>query len=465
MFFERIYEEGLAQASYFIGCQASKEALIIDPKRDIDSYLDLAERKKYSITHIAETHIHADFLSGAQELARATGATILLSDEGGSDWQYQFNHKGLKDGDHFMIGNIRIEVLHTPGHTPEHISFLLTDRAASDKASMIFTGDFVFVGDVGRPDLLEEAAGIEGSKIPAARQLFQSLKIFKNLSEFIQVWPGHGAGSACGKSLGAIPTSTVGYEKISNWALRYDDEQLFIEDLLEGQPEAPVYFAMMKKLNKMTRDIQPVIPVIEEISVVQLKKVLEENKTIIDTRDKRLFADSHIPGTINIQNNNDFSNWAGWLLSYKKPFIIISEREQKDEVTRKLRRIGLDNIDGFFCSMGDWMKQAAVQSIQQIKAVELKETVEADKFKIIDVRANSEYNEGHIKGAVHIHLGMLNKHLNELNKEQPVVVYCVSGDRSSTAGSILQKAGFRSVKNLTGGFNAWKENGFEYETA
>nr|MCU0365231.1 MBL fold metallo-hydrolase [Ignavibacteriaceae bacterium] len=215
MFFERIYEKGLAQASYIVGCQATKEAIVIDPKRDIDTYLEIAERENLRITHIAETHIHADFLSGSLELAHETGAKIYLSNEGGSEWQYQFDHVGLKDGDVIKIGNIKLGVIHTPGHTPEHISFILTDLPASREPSMIFTGDFVFVGDVGRPDLLEKAAGIEGTMITGARQMFHSLKKFKSLPDHLQVWPAHGAGSACGKALGAVPSSTVGYEKLS----------------------------------------------------------------------------------------------------------------------------------------------------------------------------------------------------------------------------------------------------------
>ena len=236
MFFQNIYEKGLAQASYLIGCQKTGEAIVIDPRRDIDVYLEIAEREKLKITKITETHIHADFLSGTRELAAVTNAEILLSDEGGKDWEYQFSHTGLKDGSVFKVGNLKFEVLHTPGHTPEHISFLLTDTAASNKPIMIFTGDFVFVGDIGRPDLLEKAAGIEGTRIVGAKQMFQSLNKFKALPDYVQVWPGHGAGSACGKALGAVPSSTVGYEKLVNWAFQIDDEEKFVDTLLDGQP-------------------------------------------------------------------------------------------------------------------------------------------------------------------------------------------------------------------------------------
>jgi len=240
MFFEHIYDKSLAQGSYLIGCQASGEAIVIDAKRDIDTYLKIAALNKLRITHIAETHIHADFLSGSRELAAVTGANMYLSDEGGEDWQYAFDHIGLKDGDVIKVGNLSLVVMHTPGHTPESISFLLTDHAATDKPVMVFTGDFVFVGDIGRPDLLEKAAGIMGTKEVGAKQMFESLKKFKALPEYVQVWSAHGAGSACGKALGAVYSSTVGYEKIRNWAFQYgDDEQGFTDYLLADSPSHP----------------------------------------------------------------------------------------------------------------------------------------------------------------------------------------------------------------------------------
>ncbi len=256
MFFQHIYDKSLAQASYLIGCQAKGEAIVIDAKRDIDTYLQIAKENNLTITHITETHIHADFLSGSRELAEVTGAKMYLSDEGGEDWQYQFPHTGLTNGDIIKVGNLTLKVIHTPGHTPESISFLLTDHPATDEPVMIFTGDFVFVGDIGRPDLLEKAAGITGTQEKGAKEMFHSVQDFSRLREFIQVWPGHGAGSACGKALGAVPSSTVGYEKIRNWAFQYEeDEEGFVEYLLEGQPEPPKYFAMMKKLNKVERPL------------------------------------------------------------------------------------------------------------------------------------------------------------------------------------------------------------------
>src|SRR5688572_9627256 len=250
MFFQHVYDKSLAQASYFIGCQKCGVALVIDPKRDVDTYIEIAKQNNMQITHVAETHIHADFLSGSRELAALTGAKLYLSDEGGPDWQYQFDHVGLKDGDEFKVGNLKIEVIHTPGHTPESVSFLLTDVPASDKPVMLFTGDFVFVGDIGRPDLLEKAAGMTGTSDAGAKQMFKSLKRFSELPDYVQVWPGHGAGSACGKALGAVPSSTVGYEKLGNWGVGTTDEDEFVRMVLAGQPEPPKYFAEMKRINR-----------------------------------------------------------------------------------------------------------------------------------------------------------------------------------------------------------------------
>ena len=326
MFFQHVYDKSLAQASYFIGCQQAGVAMVIDPKRDVDTYIEIARENNLKITHVAETHIHADFLSGSRELSKLTGAKLYLSDEGGSDWQYQFPHIGLKDGDIIMLGNLKVEVIHTPGHTPESISFLLTDLPASEKPVMLFTGDFVFVGDIGRPDLLEKAAGMKGTQDIGASQMFNSIKKFTHLPDYIQVWPGHGAGSACGKALGAVPASTVGYEKIRNWALQYnDDKKGFVKYLLEDQPEPPRYFAMMKKLNKVDRPLLIEVPKLKKLSVPELKDAISKGIKVIDTRSKVDFANGFIPGSINIQGNNSFATWMGWFISYEESFILIAE--------------------------------------------------------------------------------------------------------------------------------------------
>ena len=456
MYFQHIYEKGLAQASYFVGCQATKEAIVIDPRRDINEYLEIAEREKLKITKITETHIHADFLSGARKLAAATGAEILLSDEGGKDWSYEFAHTGLKDKNVFKVGNLKFEVIHSPGHTPEHISFLLTDTASSTNPIMIFTGDFVFVGDIGRPDLLEKAAGITGTQEIGARQMFNSLKRFKALPDYVQVWPGHGVGSACGKALGAVPSSTVGYEKLVNWALNIDDEAKFMKTLLDGQPEPPKYFAMMKKLNKVGPAVLGGLPYPARLTMSQFKNHVDKNTTIIDTRDKFSFAGGHIPGSLNIQDNSAFSTWSGWLLNYDENFILIAPEHRIQDLTKALIRIGLDNIAGYYSDLDSWATAGhELETVNQITCEELTRKLENDEVQLIDVRGVSEYLSGNIYKAENIHAGYLQKNLDIISNEKEVVVHCQSGDRSSIACSLLLKNGFKNVVNLTGGYSTW----------
>lgn len=462
MFFERVYEKGLAHASYIIGCQATKEAIVIDPKRDVDTYLEIADREKLKITHITETHIHADFLSGSRELAAVTGAKIYLSDEGGEDWQYQFNHIGLRDGDEIKVGNLLLKVLHTPGHTPEHISFLLTDTPSSSKPSMIFTGDFVFVGDVGRPDLLEKAAGIEGTMIAGARQMFHSLEKFKLLPDYIQIWPTHGAGSACGKALGSVPNSTIGYEKLSNWALKIENEEEFIKLLLDGQPEPPKYFAEMKKQNKLGPKILGTIPTPPKLSDDLLERIINNGHIIVDTRDKISFAEGHFSGSLNIQDNNSFSTWAGWMLDYDKSYILVAPDDRINQLIRALIRIGLDNISAYINANNNPNTSGFKNStLKLITAEELKNS--PSEYQIVDVRGYSEFKISRIPGAINIHAGELEKHFAKLDLNKKIVVHCESGDRSSIASSFLAGNGLTEVYNLTCGINGWIEDGYPVE--
>lgn len=458
MFFQHIYDKSLAQASYVIGCQAKGTAIVIDAQRDIDVYLQIAAQNNLKITHITETHIHADYLCGSRELAAATGAEMYLSAEGGEEWQYQFPHNGLKHGDKIAVGNLTLEVLHTPGHTPESISFLLTDHPASDKPVMVFTGDFVFVGDIGRPDLLEKAAGIIGTQVKGAKQMYQSLQRFAELPEYVQVWPAHGAGSACGKALGPVPSSTVGYEKIRNWAFQYEnDEQGFVEYLLEGQPEPPRYFAMMKHLNKVPRTLLVEVPKHPKLTNEQFTSAYEKDITIIDTRNKVDFADGFIPGSLNIQGNNSFSTWCGWLLNYQEQFILVADDSQMEDLTRKLMRIGLDNIYGYISDVNDL--GIALQKANVIALDEFKTHIGKDNVQIVDVRGATEYEAGHVAGAENIFVGTLPDNLDKINKDKQVVIHCQAGDRSAVAYSILAKNGFKNVKNYSGGMKEWKDKG------
>lgn len=457
MFFQHVYDKSLAQASYFIGCQKAGVAMVIDPKRDVDTYLEIAKQNNMKITHVSETHIHADFLSGSRELAALTGAKLYLSDEGGTGWKYEFAHEGLKDGDVIKVGNLKFEVIHTPGHTPESISFLLTDVPASDKPVILFTGDFVFVGDIGRPDLLEKAAGLKGTQDVGAKQMFESIQKFRKLPDYIQVWPGHGAGSACGKALGAVPSSTVGYEKSRNWALQYDnDEKGFIKYLLEDQPEPPKYFAMMKKLNKVDRPLLTEIPKLRKLGSSELKEALSKGVKVIDTRLKDDFAAGFIPGTINIQGNNAFPTWMGWFVSYEEPFILIADDSKLDDLLRKLMRIGLDNIYGYVENVKDYKESGGILlKSETISTDEFKGILKTNHTQVIDLRGATEYKTGHIKGAENVFIGALEKTLDKIKKDEGVIIHCQSGDRASIGYSLLAKHGFKNIKNYSGGINEW----------
>ncbi len=461
MYFQHVYDKSLAQASYFIGCQKEGVAIVIDPKRDVDTYLEIARQNNMKITHVAETHIHADFLSGSRELAALTGAKMYLSDEGGEGWQYEFPHIGLKDGSVFKVGNLKFEVLHTPGHTPESISFLLTDVPASDKPVMLFTGDFVFVGDIGRPDLLEEAAGIKGTKEVGAKQMFKSIERFRDMADYIQVWPGHGAGSACGKALGAVPSTTVGYEKVRNWALQHDnDEPGFVKYLLEDQPEPPKYFAMMKKLNKVDRKLLTEVPKLNKLTGEELKAALDKGVKVIDTRSKVEFAAGYIPGTLNIQGNNAFATWMGWFLTYEEPFILIADESKHDDLVRKLMRIGLDNIYGYVPDVNVWANLGyKLEKEELISADQLENILKTNHTQIVDLRGAAEYKTGHLKGAENVFVGTLEKNLDKIRKDEQVIIHCQAGDRSSIGYSILAKHGFKNVKNYPGGISEWVNKG------
>ncbi len=461
MFFQHIYDKSLAQASYFIGCQKAGVAAVIDAKRDVDTYLEIAKANNMTITHIFETHIHADFLAGSRELAQLTGAGLYLSDEGGKGWEYEFPHHGVKDGDKIALGNLTFEVMHTPGHTPESISFLLTDNPASDKPVMLFTGDFVFVGDIGRPDLLEKAAGITGTADAGAHEMYKSINKFNALADYIQVWPGHGAGSACGKSLGSVPSTTVGYEKARNWAFQYaGDEKGFVQYLLEDQPEPPKYFAMMKHLNKVDRPLLTEVPKLKQLTAVELKEAMAKGLKLLDSRDKAEFAAGFIPGSYNIQGNNSFATWAGWFLKYDEPFMLLADESQLDDITRKLMRIGLDNIYGYIPSTSVWTGDGGkLETANVISLAEAKELITNNGVQVVDLRGESEYRTGHIAKAENIFVGTLPDNLDKVSKDKKVIIYCQSGDRAAIGYSILAKNGFTNVVNFSGSINEWVNKG------
>ncbi|TDB64187.1 MBL fold metallo-hydrolase [Arundinibacter roseus] len=463
MFFQHVYDKSLAQASYFIGCQKAGVAIVIDPKRDVDTYLEIAKQNNMRITHVTETHIHADFLSGSRELAALTGATMYLSDEGGEGWEYEFDHVGLKNGHIIEVGNLTLEVIHTPGHTPESISFLLTDKPASKEPVMLFTGDFVFVGDIGRPDLLEKAAGMKGTQDAGAAEMYKSVQKFAGLPDFLQVWPGHGAGSACGKALGAVPSSTVGYEKIRNWAFQYDDDQEgFVKYLLADQPEPPKYFAMMKKLNKVDRPLLTEVPNQKKLTAEEVTEAMARGIKLIDTRNKAEFAAGFIPGSMNIQGNNSFSTWMGWFLTYEEPFMLVADDATIEDLTRKLMRIGLDQVMGYISDVN--MPGLTLQKSEVIGLDEFKTYLNQDDVQVVDLRGAAEYNSGHVAGADNVFIGTLPQNLDKISRDKTVVIHCQGGDRAAIGYSILVKNGFTKLKNYSAGINEWVNQGNPVET-
>lgn len=474
MIVKRFYDTKLAQTSYLIACGRSGQAVVIDPNRDLDQYLDAARAEGVRITHVSETHIHADFVSGSRELAQRTGATLYLSDEGDAGWKYAYandDHAVLvRDGDAFKVGNVKIDVVHTPGHTPEHVSFLITDTAAADQPIAIVTGDFVFVGDVGRPDLLEKSANINGTMESAARTLYRSLERFKEYPDWLQIWPGHGAGSACGKGLSAIPHSTVGYERRFNWAFDIESENEFVRQVLAGQPEPPKYFAEMKKINKEGPRILGRFPHPVRQTIEMLDHVLRDGARVVDTRSAAEYAAGHVPGTINIPLNASFTTWAGWLLPYSADFyLLIDDRcaHCVDEAVRDLGMIGLDRVAGYFGSevVDGWTKRGhTLGTVPQISVHELAERLRKGEMNVIDVRGRSEWESGHLPGVENIPAGYLEARLAELPRDKPLVLHCQSGARSAIASSLLQARGV-SVINLSGGFAAWQGAGQPVERA
>ncbi len=457
MFIRRFYDDRLAQASYMIGCQRTGEAIVIDPARDIRQYADTARAEGLRITRVTETHIHADFVSGARELAHASGAQLLLSGEGGADWQYTYAQGDgaelLHDRDVIVMGGVRIDVWHTPGHTPEHLAFIVTDMARSAEPVAMVSGDFVFVGDVGRPDLLERAAKVAGTKEASAVQLFHSLKRLEPLPDHLQIWPGHGAGSACGKALGAMPTSTLGYERRTNWAFGVNMEPAFVTAVLDGQPTPPSYFARMKQVN---RDGPPVLgkraplPTLGHDAVM---RALQDGSVVLDVRPKRDHAAGHLEGTLGIPLIKAFTTWAGWLVAGDATVIVIAiDAEAADEARDALASIGIDNVTGFAepsVVTGPTVRTANPGDINDAAAMQ------ADGRHVLDVREANEFAVGHIPGAEHHPLGTLEESVGNLDRTTPLAVHCQGGTRSAIGASVLERMGFTDVIDLVGGYSAW----------
>jgi hydroxyacylglutathione hydrolase len=475
MFLRRLYDSKLSQASYLLGCTTSGEALVVDPHRDIDRYLRAAEAEGVRIAHVTETHIHADFVSGARELAHRTGARLYLSDAGGNEWGYGYSADAgatlLRDGSCFRVGTVELRAVHVPGHTPEHLAFLVTDTTAATEPMGAFTGDFIFVGDVGRPDLLERAVQVAGSMQESARHLFRSLQRFRALPEFLQLWPGHGAGSACGKALGAMPQTTLGYEKRFNWAFGLADEAEFVRSVLAGQPDPPRYFAEMKRINQAGPRLLGGISRPARLPASALATVLAQGALVVDTRQASEFSLGAVSGVINIPVNRSFTTWAGWLLPYDRDFhLIVDDRraEAVDELVRDLAGIGLDRIAGYFGSdtIEAWRSSnGALQTIPTLTAAEVSSQLGSGRVVLLDVRAPAEWKSGHVPGSLNLPLGDLDLRLQEIPRGSILIVHCQTGGRAAIAASLLRARGFGDVRLFAGGFAEWRAAGRAEETA
>jgi hydroxyacylglutathione hydrolase len=450
MFLRQITDAHLAQNAYLIGCQRTGEAIVIDPERDVDRYFAVAKENGLRITAVAETHIHADYLSGAREFSERHGAVAYLSETGGEDWQFEWakgspRARFLRGGDEFRVGNIRFTAIETPGHTPEHLSYLVTDEGGgADEPMAYLTGDFVFVGDVGRPDLLESAAGHEGVMEPSARMLYASLRRTAELADHLQILPAHGAGSACGKALGAVPTSVLGYERKFNAALHEalnGEEERFVEHILSGQPEPPLYFARMKRDNRLGPALlaDGKVPVPERVSADGLVEwVGREGTSILDLRGDRVgFAARHLRGAIHAPlAGGKLSVAAGSYVDERSRILLVVENEDQVEVAvRDLVRIGLDRVEGWIPAGEAW-DDGLAETFVRITPEEL--TADAC---VLDVRGADEFNASHVRGAVNIAYTRLAARRDEIPEGCVLHVHCAGGLRALIASSYLASIG------------------------
>lgn len=440
MFFKQFFDKHLAQYSYLVGCQRTGESIIIDPIRDLGEYEAAAKEEGLKLTHATETHIHADFFSGIREAANK-GLEIFVSKHGLDGLAYENMPEDTNyicEDDVINVGNVKLEVLHTPGHTPESISFLLTDiGGGSDTPMGLFTGDFIFVGDVGRPDLLEKAVDVKGSTIVGAEQMYDSIKKMEPLGDEILIWPGHGAGSPCGKALGAVPLSTLGYERQNNWAFNTSDKDEFIHKLTNNQPTPPNHFKEMKLLNQ--KGGKKFVP------YTAFKKNTDHVK--FDIRPKRAYHDGHGFGTINIPYDKNFINQIGFFLDYNSPITLVSDKETDvQNAVHTLQLIGFDSVDGF----------EEPKNEVETKQIDSKEVTGEEK-QLLDVRNDNEWNNGHLSNAKHIPHNLL--HVTEVpfNKDETLYVHCQSGIRSSIAVGLLEKTGFKDVVNVKTGYKDIKD--------
>lgn len=456
---EQIKTPGLAQLSYLVGDDSAGVAAVIDPRRDIEIYLHRARELGLRLTHAIETHIHADFVSGARELQASLDIPVV----GGRSEDYQFDYQSMTTGDTLSLGNVTLEALHTPGHTPEHISLLLSDAKQGDQPFAIFTGDFVFNLDVGRPDLLGG-----DTKKPLARQLHDSLfNRLIPLGDRMEIYPCHGAGSACGKSIGDRTQTTIGNERLFNPAFQDRNPEAFVEWLLSDMPEPPRHYARLKQVNAAGAPLQGCLQAPQSLTIEAFRHQMKQPNTIvIDTRSMLAFGGGHIPGAINIGLGSAFPSWVGWMIDPEQSILLITEGpEELRQASEHLFRIGYDNVVGNLHSgMTNWQTDGLpLQRITQMPVQELNEHLDRDKLTVLDVRSDQEFLNGAVPGSQHIYLPHLEENLSNLDHTKTVATYCGSGYRASIAASLLQKHGFASVVNIPGSWSAWKSSDLPVE--
>jgi hydroxyacylglutathione hydrolase len=452
--FATVRTDGLAHLSYLIGDRSSGRAVVIDPRRDVDIYLELARQHQLTITHAVETHIHADFVSGSRELAARTGtAKVHVSAEGGA--QYGFAHVPLRDGARIELGAVALTAVHTPGHTPEHMAYLAAEQG---KPWGFFSGDFLFADSVGRPDLLG-AAQTPG----LARALFRSIRTaLAPMPDALPLYPAHGAGSPCGANI-CDRQSTIGHERRHNPALQFTDEAAFIDWVLRTAPPMPRYYPRMKRINAQGPGVLGGLPAVEWLEPAAFRRRLGAGDVqLIDNRQMLDFGKGHIDGAWNLGPRPELSLWAGWMLDPEKPIaLVLPKHEDLQEVLRQFLRVGFTNFAG--CLRGGiqaWTRSGLpVQRLAQVPVHELNGMLPPRDFQLLDVRTPHEWDEGHLPGARYRFLGELPKKLEDLDRDRPVIVYCASGYRSSLAASLLQAAGFGKVHNVPGGYTAWTTAG------
>ena len=460
MIFRHFFEPRLEQSSYLMGCRATGHALVIDPNRRIDQYVEAATAEGLRIRAVAETHVHADFVSGACALARRTGATQYVSGEGDPDGEYAFRAdagvRAIRHGDSFRVGEIRIDAVHTPGHTPEHLTFLVTEKPVSSEPFGAFTGDFLSAGDVGRPELIDDQAGCALSPETAARDMYRSLVAFSRRADSLLVWPGHRCGRRCSPSTDPSLVTTLGDEKLANWALAISDEDVFVARLLADQPDVPRYFGEVKHLNRTGPPFCEEIDDLPPIGADQLNELMVAYSQFLDVRPEGP-GRGLLPGSIALPLTRDFLTAAGSVLRYHMPvYIVALDRRHAIEAADALRLIGIDEVGG-------WASEFAVEAYAA-RGERLERLVEigpAQAFArqaagavMVDVRTTAEWRSGHIPGATHVPMTRLVDGMRTVDRDTRLVVYSHTGARARVAGTVLRRVGFAHVASLAGGFAA-----------